>query len=119
MGSGIAAAIRSSYPAVYKEYSELEVYNLGDVQEVQVDECRSVWNLFAQYDYGRGKRHLNYGALADCLDQVSSVLQEQKLKIGLPYAMGCDRAGGDWEVVEEMLDYYLGCYSTSVYKLGK
>ena len=94
--------------------------NGEEIEEIDEDEIigdivygGSVINLAAQYNYGRGKRHLNYGALAECIDEVKLDLQASAFKndttynIGVPYKMGSDRAGGDWGIVKEIIEHYL------------
>lgn len=111
MGSGVAKEIKERVPQVFNAYSDIPGYRLGGFLYVN-----GVFNLFAQDSYGRDKRHLNYGALAQSLSCMESELSDMRLdkgrtspawKIGIPYKMGCDRAGGDWEVVQEMLEHLL------------
>ena len=118
MGSGIALQIKKRFPRAFEEYKRVEAeegLNLGDISSDIYD--NDVINLHAQKFYGRGKRHLNYGALAECLYNITYVW-DTSLIIGVPYLMGCDRAGGDWEVVKEMIDFILKDYELIYYKLN-
>jgi hypothetical protein len=74
-----------------------------------------VVNMVAQNGYGQGVRHLNYGALATCLQKVSHL--NKTLRIGLPYKMGAERAGGDWDVVLELVAFILKDFDITVYEL--
>ena len=69
-GSGIAKQIREQIPDAYKAYKNLEDsfgLALGDMSFCHVrNEIGAVFNLNAQENYGRGRRQLNYGALAQC-----------------------------------------------------
>lgn len=125
MGSGIAKSIKERYPAVYEEYKAFynDVGNsrrlLGRSQECYISESpidsRSVFNLHAQLDYGTYKRQLNYGALGSCLFQM-----EQDTKgavVGFPYLLGCGLAGGDWNIVLEMIEFYFKDHTVKIYKL--
>jgi O-acetyl-ADP-ribose deacetylase (regulator of RNase III) len=115
MGSGIALEIKNRIPSAYTAYKQYESLNrlkLGTVSSIvpayqpagfQYD--HQVYNMHAQADYGYGKRQVNYEALYHCLGQVKSIMDDRQQKIlGVPYKMACDRAGGDWRVVNAMLE---------------
>lgn len=119
MNSGIAKQIRNTFPRVYDYYmehsSDLE---LGEVQVINVGSlCKRdnsfVVNLLGQEYYGYdNKRYVNYGALSHSIYQgllcllKSVTCEDMPLKIAIPYKMGCDRAGGDWAIVSEMVEYF-------------
>jgi O-acetyl-ADP-ribose deacetylase (regulator of RNase III) len=107
MGSGIALEIKNRIPGayrVYKEHESLHRLKLGTVSDF-VYSAHQVYNMHAQADYGYGKRQVNYEALYHCLGQVKSIMDDRQQKIlGVPYNMACDRAGGDWRIVNAMLD---------------
>ena len=106
MGSGIAKEVKERTPEAYKAYKNSSL-QLGGYSRVA-----RVVNLYAQDNYGYGKRHLNYGALSVALTGVFDDLDEEGFAgtIGVPYKMGSDRAGGDWtivlEILEALADYY-------------
>jgi O-acetyl-ADP-ribose deacetylase (regulator of RNase III) len=116
MGSGIALEIKNRIPSAYsayKEHESLHRLKLGTVSSIvpayQPDFVYSaehqVYNMHAQADYGYGKRQVNYEALYHCLGQVKSIMDDRQQKIlGVPYNMACDRAGGDWRIVNAMLE---------------
>ncbi len=111
MGSGIALQIKKRFPEAYEKYKQVELYQGLTLGGTSGND--DIVNLHAQDYYGRGKRHLNYGALAQCLSKVKAIKT-----IGIPYLIGCDRAGGDWEVVKEMIDFILKDYEVIYYKLN-
>ena len=126
MGSGIAKSIKKKYPEVFEYYidtlSDHELFYtdpLGEVDFVSIDEhslTPIVLNIYAQRRYGVDKRHLNYGALALAfVDIVANTSKDNK--IGFPYKMGSDRAGGDWEIVLEMIEFYFKDHTVKIYKL--
>lgn len=110
MGSGIALSIKERYPSAYAAYKKhQEVFGgieLGTVSRTTLDDGRrQIYNLHAQEFYGKEKRHLNYEAFYECLIHLSkSLIHAKKKVLGVPYNMGCDRAGGHWKIVEAMLD---------------
>lgn len=95
MGSGIALEIKNRIPDAYTAY-KYEDCILGVVTQ--------------------GKRHLNYGALAECLFEIYAEFPASKV-IGIPFKMGADRAGGDWNIVLELVEYFLKDFNVIVYEL--
>lgn len=120
MRSGVAKEVRERIPKAYEAYMDSQgkgvtgVISYGDY----------VFNMTAQRCYGYdSKRYLDYGALAECLFKVREQLKHLKTfrkvyKIGIPYKMGSDRAGGDWDTVLELVMGILGKdFQIVVYKL--
>lgn len=129
MGSGIAKTVRERIPTAYTNYKIDESRGALKLGSLSWSDDYSVFNLAAQFNYNKKDewqyRRLNYGALGQCLAMIqanwmfktnSSGGQERELVI--PYMMGSDRAGGDWEIVKEMLDFYLDCYTICSLKGG-
>jgi len=107
MGSGIALSIKNKYPDAYKAYKAYEksdgVLRLGTISVASIN-SKLILNLHAQDNYGIGARFVNYEAMYVALVQARERMAQDNLKtIGVPYKMGCDRAGGDWHIVEAML----------------
>lgn len=101
MGAGIAKEVKEK---VYESYLYYKGgHKLGGVTGVGTQ----VLNLTAQERYGRGKRQVNYGALAKCLMEVGNNLSFQQTELVVPKYMACGLAGGNWEVVMEMIEYFL------------
>ena len=118
MASGIALEIRNRNPDAWTAYQnctqELGWCSFGWNYENRTAKGMVV-NMIVQDGYGRGVRRLNYGALAECLMKVSKL--SETLRIGIPYKMGADRAGGDWEIVLELVQYILKDFNVTVYEL--
>lgn len=107
MGSGIARAIRASYPAAYQalvdRYARGEA-TLGSTDIVWNEDGRYVVNCYAQQNYlPRGVRHTNYEALQACLSDIKRTFYGKDYVIGFPYKIGCGLGGGDWSVVYKMI----------------
>ena len=62
-----------------------------------------VANVFGQEYYGYMGLYTDYKALEKGLRIVNKYAKENGLTVGIPYKMGCDRAGGDWEIVKELI----------------
>lgn len=129
MGGGIAAAIVAEYPGVYELDSrtvrgdavKLGTYGLYKHTDDQGLWVRSVFNLYTQYRYGAGQDvHLDYGALRWALEAMKGALDNfdprQQCKVGFP-RIGCGLAGGDWNRVEEILEYVFWDRNIYVYTL--
>ena len=119
MGSGIALEIKNRIPDAFVAYkqcpSALGTCTFGWNKPDEDSIKGMVANMVAQNGYGQGVRHLNYGALATCLQKVSHLTKT--LRIGLPYKMGAERAGGDWDVVLELVAFILKDFDITVYEL--
>ncbi len=116
MGSGIAKAIKEACPQAYDNYREYG-YKLGTTSWGYTEDF-GVCNMVAQDSYRgyRGdhtnKRYLNYAALTKCLQEVCRLPDCSDIII--PFLMGADRAGGDWEVVLELVEGILDNHNITV-----
>lgn len=122
MGSGIARAIRARYPLAYA----------ADCQTVRGDKTklgsytictypdRTIFNLYTQYGFGTDKMHLDYEALVTALEAMNFWLDTtdpaQYEIVGLP-RIGCGLAGGEWEVVEELINAVFQTREIHIYSL--
>lgn len=111
MGSGIARTIKEKFPSAFEEYRleyedngnrlELGTYTIGFAPNDKL-----VANLVGQRYYGVDKRrYVDYEGLYCALEQLEQELRldGRSFKVGFPYKMGCDRAGGSWEIVLAMI----------------
>lgn len=121
-GVGLAKQIRLKYTSGangvgwYNDFSTkwhkdnhdpLKGANLGTVGWYYVSTSPEliIANLYAQFDYGRDKQHTSYDALRACLTIVK--LNCGKRKVYLPFGLGSNNAGGNWQVVSAMIDEIL------------
>lgn len=109
MGSGIAYQIKNELPDAYNAYlnhdPDSQFLQLGTISYAEIDHGLVV-NLHAQHLYGYdGSRFVNYESIYETLRQTRDIMLEKNMKIlGVPYKMACDRAGGDWRIIEAMLE---------------
>lgn len=119
MGSGAALQVKQRYNEAYLKYVELcekEDNLLGLAQCVQVGD-KIIANLFAQSNFGYdGIRYTNYEALFCSLESLDKQLAKS-LSIALPYNIGCDRGGGDWNIVCAMIESALKDRNVYIYRL--
>ena len=121
MGSGIAKEIKQRIPAAFKAYKQ----GIDFCDNKMISSLGStslggqVINIVGQEFYGAdGKRYVNYGALAQGLTDIISYLDEDNV-VAVPYKMASDRAGGDWDIVLELLTHLVVPYVKDlvIYKL--
>jgi hypothetical protein len=127
MGSGVALAIKNKWPKVYDDYvGLLKLYKakpwklVGDTQCIEIDENLFVMNLFGQYDFGTDYRRTEYGSIRYGLRAIRysgwyARYELEKRDIYIPYKMGCDRGGGDWNIVYDMIKTILDNDERTIY----
>lgn len=110
MGAGLAKQISNMYPEAYKadlEYLLSSEERLGTYSYAHTRDGRLVFNLYGQYAYGREETYTNANAFEKGLNSILTDLDKfgvsKELKIGLPYGIGCDRGGGDWEEIVDII----------------
>lgn len=125
MNSGIAKSIRERYPIVYNRYMRFykqDGLKTGDIIGATIgweSDRKIIFNLIGQEFYGYdGKKYLDDEAFEVCLESMSMKIRPTDI-IGFPYSMGCDRAGGDWEVVYDMISRVFEKHQVKIYRLPK
>lgn len=111
MGAGLAKQIADRYPMV--EYRNIYYYNhakhpmLGTILGTRLPDNKVCINLYAQNRFGRKGRYTDYQAFQQCLDRLVNELEDSANEIiAFPYGIGCGLAGGDWSVIEPMLEEF-------------
>lgn len=126
IGSGVALAIKNKWKAVYKSHNNIckNVSNkellLGLCQIVKVEENKWVANLFGQLNYGYdGKKYTQENKLKLALEDLKLKAMKFNKSIALPYKIGSDRGGADWDEVYKMIDEVFSDYEVTLYRLKK
>lgn len=124
MGSGVAKQVKEKYPDVYLEYlcwcrnPIMKGKLLGRIQIFDICDSKTIVNMFAQDEFGRGGRcYTNYDALKSCLEQVNTHFAG--CTVAIPYKMSCDRGGGDWSIVSKMIEETLADCDVTLYEYRK
>lgn len=114
MGAGLALQIINLYPDVFKAYKNkcLEYNLLGQIQCVNISEDRYIVNMFCQFDYGYMKRYTDYVALKTALTVLAAKMNGST--IAFPYKLGCGLAGGDWNIVKNIIAEVFENYSGEI-----
>jgi O-acetyl-ADP-ribose deacetylase (regulator of RNase III) len=112
MGAGLALHIRRKWPRVFVDYKnalEDERVDIGSCQFVQVSQDTTVANLFGQANVNSGKQRdcqTNYDALEDAIEDAYEYAERTNQQLYIPYMMGCGLAGGDWDIVLDIIDQF-------------
>lgn len=117
MGAGVAKQLVNMYPGLlsgYRKSLNSLPRPLGNVYMHQ-ENGKLIANIFGQDSYGRYGLHTNYDALTDGLVKLHSFAKKHGYTIGLPYGIGCGLAGGDWKIVEKIINSIFGSSNVSCY----
>lgn len=125
MNSGVAKAIREKYPIVFEKYEEIKP-KLGMVDFIYVGEKTGkqfIANMYAQDRYGYdGNQYTDYEAFRECCVQIVkecrlSKHMKQELNVAMPYKIGSDRGGADWDKIMDILLEEFTDINLTLYKL--
>jgi O-acetyl-ADP-ribose deacetylase (regulator of RNase III) len=118
MGSGIAKLIRAKYPEAYVADSKAALLGTNILGNISIANTKdkTIINIYGQFLYGRESRKTNYEAVYQGLEKVRHYLETKKItKVGFPYKMGCVLGGGDWKIVNAMIESVFSDFSGDVY----
>lgn len=133
MGAGLAKAILNKYPNVKKEYQSFRNFNLnkgltdkdllGLVNYVRVSDGKVIANVFGQINIKKNRFdktvYTKTEALARGLTEVKELSKQLNKSVAIPYGMGCGLAGGDWNIISELIDSIFSDYNVTIYKLDQ
>lgn len=128
-GSGFVMALSKKWKQPQESYLRTSYLSLGNIQIVQVEPELKVINMIAQHGTGThlGVPPIRYMALTNCLEKVKAALSRKDeieetdirgYSIHMP-RIGTCRAGGDWKVIETIINEILGYHNIYVYDLPK
>lgn len=116
MNSGVAKAIRQNYPEAYERYIEKYqesggLLTMGTVIAVKSN-SKVILNAITQHNYGYdGKRYVSYDAIADAMSVIEKVGPSA---VAMPQ-IGAGLGGGDWRVIESIIESELKTVIPIVY----
>ena len=121
MGSGVAAIIRQQFPQAYYGYRDLwsvgTQSTVGDIQFFPAHD-KVIINAITQEFYGgAGLRWCSYDGIAEALSQIDTELEKQGItEVAMPM-IGAGLAGGDWNVIEKIIESEMKMVQPVVYML--
>lgn len=109
-GAGIAKDIKQRWPEAWKadlrtpsdDPTKLGTYSVAQIHN-PISRLRYVVNLYAMTGLGRHKRQLSYDRLVECFELFIKNNKNKKCTIGMPWKIGCWNAGGNWNIVHEII----------------
>lgn len=112
MGSGVALAVKNTYPQAFADY--MEVHNaggliLGESYPTAVKPDLVIWNAITQNLYGNSARMVSYDAVQTCFEAVNNWITENGKLVMAPAEVhipliGAARGGGNWEIIREIIE---------------
>lgn len=108
MGAGIAKQIKERYPEAYQadlrtikgDKTKLGTFTFaGHLKE---SKNNFIINAYTQYDY-RGYKPVDYRAIESVFIKLNDWYVLKDKRIGIP-KIGAGLAGGDWDVIKEIID---------------
>ncbi|MGY3839047.1 macro domain-containing protein [Bacillus atrophaeus] len=131
MGAGLAKAILKRYPNVKSEYQSFRNFSLnkgltdkdllGLVNYVRVTDGKVIANVFGQIEIKKNRFdktvYTKTEALTRGLKEVKELSKQLNKSVAIPYGIGCGLAGGDWNMVSELIDSIFSDYKVTIYKL--
>jgi O-acetyl-ADP-ribose deacetylase (regulator of RNase III) len=108
-GKGFSVAVRKMWPHAQKEFTEWVLtrrseFKLGNVHFAGLQDSMELASLVAQHGYGPSLfPRIQYSALEECLSKLASHAKEARASVHMP-RIGCGEAGGDWNIVSEIID---------------
>lgn len=107
MGKGIAKQIRDTFPSAYEIDQNTQkgsILKLGTYTAVEIITHRTnfiVVNGYTQYDYRGPGPKIDYNATSHLFQKIKHDFAGKR--IGYP-KIGAGLAGGDWSIIEEIID---------------
>lgn len=122
MGRGIAPLIAKAFPEAREvdnctavgDKEKLGSLTMGYNREHEI----FIFNLYGQYGHWKkedGSINTDYDALRRSLTEMAKWLDEEDT-IGLP-KLGCGLGGGEWNIVEKIIEETLSGLNVTVYEL--
>lgn len=114
MNSGVAKAIREQYPKAYDDYMSSQLV-LGKVI-LSKNEPHNILHIVGQKYYGReqGRVYVDYVALRRGIHTINKHITEP---VAFP-KIGCGLAGGDWNIVSQIIEEESTNFQPLVYSLN-
>jgi O-acetyl-ADP-ribose deacetylase (regulator of RNase III) len=104
MGAGVAKLLRDKYPIVEKVDNATlrgDRKKLGNYTRAAVDGGLTILNCYTQYLYSSWEPQIDYDALSKCFEKIKFDFPNTNLSIP---RIGCGLAGGDWDIVSQMIE---------------
>ena len=118
-GGGFAMEVAKEWGFIQEDFlgwvkQDRRNLSLGNIHWAKIEDDLSIVHMVAQRGYGRSTRpRIRYAALRTALDQLHEVASGQGASVHMP-RIGTGQAGGNWELVRELVDEHLVQMGTPV-----
>lgn len=115
MGSGVAKIVKQKYPKAFADYRkvfETDGLELGRVYWSEQPDGMMIGNAITQQNFGVHKRQVSYPAVMACFQQIEEELYGEIVAIP---RIGAGLGGGEWEIIEEIIDFTVKNSMIAVY----
>jgi|HubBroStandDraft_2_1064218.scaffolds.fasta_scaffold08624_5 O-acetyl-ADP-ribose deacetylase (regulator of RNase III) len=108
-GKGFSVAVRKKWPEAQKDFTRWVFehrpeFKIGNIHITTLEQSVELISLVAQHGYGPSLfPRIQYSALETCLSKVAAQAQQTGASVHMP-RIGCGEAGGDWNIVSELID---------------
>lgn len=104
MGGGIARLIKARYPAAFAADMSTEYGDVNKLGNFSTSHQKQgiIINIYSQYSTSTSRRETNYFALGTAFTKINELRIFKELRIGMPL-IGCGLAGGDWNIVKDII----------------
>jgi O-acetyl-ADP-ribose deacetylase (regulator of RNase III) len=120
MGAGVAKLIREKWPKAYQDYRDsYDSYGLplGSIVSSKQPDGKIIMNAITQDTIGRSGVHVSYWAIANVIWQLDQQFVARDSKVVAMPAIGSGLAGGDWSVIEAIIENTAKNFQPVVYHL--
>ena len=120
MGAGVAKLIREKWPKAYQDYRDsYDSYGLplGSIVSSKQPDGKIILNAITQDTVGRFGVHVSYWAIANVIYQLDQRYIARDSKVVAMPAIGSGLAGGDWNVIEAIIENTAKNFQPVVYHL--
>lgn len=106
MGRGLALQIRKAYPQHYQDYMAHSL-ELGSLVKTRINQKFGIIGLVGQDGYGTDRCYTDYQAFLKALLEIKALHDlKPRVQFYMPEHIGCSLAGGDWQIVSELIETY-------------
>lgn len=119
MGSGFAGELKKRYPDAvntYKTFYSVFGLKLGDViNHFERKNKVAIFHCITQETYGKTGFHVSYDAIRECMMKIDLRVQHD-VHVAMPQ-IGSGLAGGDWNIIEKIIEENSNGFQPVVYIL--
>jgi len=126
MNSGVSKRIKKEFPDAFETYIEsfndhllfkdsplgsftIDSYGSGVINLVGQEQCLESSRMYCNYGaVGKGFLEvINYFPATNLFKKLNF---ERKIRVGIPYKFASNTAGGDWNIILQMIELMLGSF---------